>query len=363
MKDRKTILYLLILSTFLLSMMALLATAESGVYTGAKSSALYNTETKSFLHQHNSNMRLPMASTTKIVTALLAIENLELNKTVRIPKEATGIEGSSLYLTEGDELTALDLVYAVLLQSANDAAVAIALQVSGTVSDFAEKMNERVYEIGAVDTMFQNPHGLDDKNHYTTAHDLALITAEALSNPLFKKICSTYKYSFKIGDNVRTVVNHNKLLKSYKGCIGVKTGYTKKSGRCLVSASERDKVTFIAVTLDDPDDWNDHKDMMNYGFQMMESVNVYDYVSIPKELNTVSIDGAKLPIRLDKSTVVKFKSEEISCYVDLPYYIADDVKRDEIIGRVTVTVGDRQETLNVLADTDLKIKKIKRRFF
>ena len=182
MKDKKIILYLLILSTFLLSMMALLAYADTGVTAGAKSSALYNPDTKSFLYQSNANERLPMASTTKIVTALLAIETLDLNEIITVPKEAVGIEGSSLYLTEGDELTVKDLVYGVLLQSANDAAAALALQISGDISDFAELMTQRVVEIGAYDTNFQNPHGLDAQDHYTTAHDLSLIAAEAINN-------------------------------------------------------------------------------------------------------------------------------------------------------------------------------------
>ena len=363
MKDRKTLLYLLILSTFLISMMALLATAETGVYTNARSSSLYNTDTKSFLYEKNSDMRLPMASTTKIITALIGIENLDLDEIIKIPAEATGIEGSSLYLKEGDELTVRDLIYSVLLQSANDAATAVALHVSGSISAFADKMNERAREIGVSDTNFQNPHGLDDKDHYTTAHDLALIAAEALNNPTFKKICSTYKYSFKIGDSVRTVVNHNKLLKRYEGCIGVKTGFTKKCGRCLVSAAERDGITFVAVTLDDPDDWHDHEELMNYGFDKMEAVNLYDAVSLPDVLPTISSDGAQLSIKLSKSTVVKFKNEEIKCYLNVPQYIVNDVEIDQKIGYISVNVGDRLEIIDVLAAQNLKINKNTNRFF
>ena len=362
MKDRKTLLYLLILSTFLISMLTLLVTADNGLYTGAKSSALYNPDTKSFLYQKNANARLPMASTTKIITALIGIESLELDEVICISKESTGIEGSSLYLKEGDELTVRDLIYSVLLQSANDAATAIALRVSGSTSDFADKMNERAREIGVIDTSFQNPHGLDDKKHYTTAHDLALITAEALSNPTFRKICSTYKYSFKIGESVRTVVNHNKLLKRYDGCIGVKTGYTKKSGRCLVSAAERNGVTLIAVTLDAPDDWNDHAQMLDYGFNRLESVNLYEAVSLPESIPTVSSDYARLPISLSKVSIVKFKDERVRYYLNIPQYIATDVKSGDKIGYLTITYGDRQETVDVIAKTNLKIKKNSRLF-
>ena len=266
MKDKKTFLYLLILSIFLLSMMTLLASAETGMNTGAKSFALYNPDTKTFLYQSNANERMPMASTTKIVTALIAIEELDLDEIIQVPKEAVGIEGSSLYLKENDELSVKDLVYGVLLQSANDAATVLAIRISGSIEAFANLMTERAFKTGAVNTKFENPHGLDSSEHYTTAHDLSLITAEALSNETFKQITGTYKYSFKLGENTRTIVNHNKLLKSYDGCIGVKTGFTRKSGRCLVSAANRNGITLVAVTLDDPDDWNDQIARINQYF-------------------------------------------------------------------------------------------------
>lgn len=363
MKDRKTLLYLLILSTFLISMMALLASAETGVYPRARSSALYNPDTKSFLYQHNAAQRLPMASTTKIMTGLIAIEALNPDEIIHVPKEAVGIEGSSLYLAENDELTVRDLVYSLLLQSANDAATVLALRISGTISAFADRMNERASEIGAFDTQFQNPHGLDAENHYTTAHDLSLIAAEALNNDTFKKICSTYKYSFKIGENTRTVVNHNKLLKLYDGCIGVKTGFTKKSGRCLVSAAEKNGITFVAVTLDDPDDWSDHKNMLNYGFLNMESVDLNSAVNIPTTLPTVSNDGVRLSLKLFKTTAVKLKDENVSFYLDLPSYIVNDTKAGDKVGTLSIKFDNRTETVDIIAANDVKIKKNTRRFF
>ncbi len=362
MRDKKTLLYLLILSTFLIAMMALLASAETGVSTRSKSSALYNSDTNSFLHQSNSNQRLPMASTTKIVTALIAIETLDPDEIIRVPKEAVGVEGSSLYLKEDDELTVKDLIYSVLLQSANDAATALALCISGNIDDFAEMMTKRVREMGAVDTAFQNPHGLDSDEHFTTAHDLAIIAAEALKNETFKKISSTYKYSFKIGDETRTVVNHNKLLKIYDGCIGVKTGFTKKSGRCLVSAAERDGVTLVAVTLNDPDDWIDHKNMLDYGFTRLESVNLDELVKIPSTIPTVSSDGVSVGIEIKTKGIVKFTNDEIDYNIDLPLYIARDIKRGDKVGEVTIKVNDREEKIDIVATNDVKIKKTTRRF-
>ena len=362
MKDRKTLLYLFILSTFLLSMMALMVSADVGVNTRAKSSALYNPDTKEFLHEKNANVRLPMASTTKIVTALISIETLDLDEIVSVPKEAVGVEGSSLYLNEGDTLTVKDLVYGVLLQSANDAATVLALRISGSVADFADLMTERVKAIGALDTQFQNPHGLDDAGHYTTAHDLSIIAATALENETFKTICSTYKYTFKIGDNTRTVVNHNKLLNLYDDCLGVKTGYTKKSGRCLVSAAEKDGITLVAVTLDDPDDWVDHRELLDYGFNKLERVDITESVSIPDCIPTISKDGAKLKIQLAKSSIIKSITDDVTYTIDLPSYITKDTAAGEKIGEVTLKVGENVEKIDIIAQNDIKIKRTKRRF-
>ena len=363
MKDVKTLLYLLILSTFLISMMALLASADNGLGTSAKSSALYNPDTKSFLYQKNADLKLPMASTTKIVTALIAIETLNPDEIIKIPSDAVGIEGSSLYLKENDEVSVRDLIYSVLLQSANDAAAALAIKISGDTSHFACKMTERVKDMGVYDTQFQNPHGLDSEGHYTTAHDLAIIAAEALSNESFKEISSTYKHTFKIGDETRTVVNHNKLIKNYDGCIGVKTGYTKKSGRCLVSAAVKDDVTLVAVTLNDADDWYDHQNMLNYGFKNLKSIDLNDIITLPDTIPTVSSDGVTVNIKLRKNLIVKAENEEIRYKVDLPSYIARDVKAGDKIGELKVIIDEREEKIDIIAENSVKIKNTVKPFF
>ena len=362
MKDKRILICLLMISTFFISMMALLATADTTVSTNARSSALYNPDTDIFLHSKNAKLKLPMASTTKIITALIAIEELDLNEEICISRDAVGVEGSSVYLKENDILTARDLIYSVLLQSANDAATALAIHISGSIPAFAEKMTSRATQIGATDTSFQNPHGLDSNDHYTTAYDLALITAEALKNETFKQICSTYRYTFKLGDATRTVVNHNKLLKKYDGCIGVKTGYTQKSGRCLVSAAERNGVTLVAVTLNDPDDWMDHTNMLNHGFDELEQVNLLNIITIPESIATLSTDGATVPIGLASDSIVKRLDENIEYYIDLPSYIAYDVRKDDRLGEVKLTVGNRTKTINIIALSDVKIKKATRRF-
>lgn len=228
------------------------------------------------IFEKNANQKMSMASTTKIMTALCAIENSELDKVVKIHPSAVGVEGSSIYLKHGEHLTIRELVYGLMLSSGNDAAVAIAYAVSGSVEKFAELMNETARKIGVKNTSFKNPNGLDEENHYTTAYDLATITAYAVNNEEFKKIASTYEktISYEGYSYNRHLRNHNKLLKMYKGCIGVKTGFTKKSGRCLVSAAERDGVTLVAVTLKAPDDWNDHMRMLDFGFQKTCSENI-----------------------------------------------------------------------------------------
>ncbi len=239
----------------------------------AESAALCEASGRTLLVEKNADRRMPMASTTKIMTALVALEKAPLDRVVKIPKEAAGIEGSSVYLTAGDCYTIEMLLYALMLQSANDAAAAIAYAVGGSIEGFAALMNERAEELGLCNTHFANPHGLDDPAHYTTASDLALLAAEALDNPDFFTIVSTRKHTFTAtdGGNPRLLVNHNKMLLLYEGAVGVKTGFTKKSGRCLVSAAKRDGMTLVAVTLDAPSDWGDHRTLLDFGFSHYEN--------------------------------------------------------------------------------------------
>lgn len=263
---KKTVFVVALLSSLLILAMTVIANATGMPSISAKSAILYEPEQGHVLYQKNAHQRLPMASTTKIMTAIIALEHLKPDEQVRIPKEATAIEGSSVYLKEGETLSVEDLLYSLMLRSANDAAVALAYAVSEDIYGFSQLMNQKATQLGLSDTSFQNPHGLDSSDHYTTAHDLAVITAYALKDPYFREICSTYKYSFTTEEGPRLVVNHNKMLKSYSGAIGVKTGYTKTSGRCLVSAAEREGKILICVTLDAPSDWSDHTALLDYGF-------------------------------------------------------------------------------------------------
>ncbi len=241
-------------------------TTVSAVSTSAEASVLIEAESGDVIYAQNADARLPMASTTKIMTALVALSGRELDFPVKVSPLAVGVEGSSVYLTAGEELTMEDLLYAMMLESANDAATAIAVEIGGSVPDFAELMNAKAHELGCDNTHFTNPHGLDSEAHYTTAHDLAMITREALKNETFRKIVSTERHTIPMPEGgVRLLINHNRLLRENSDVIGVKTGFTKRSGRCLVTAAERDGVTVIAVTLSDPNDWRDHTALLEYG--------------------------------------------------------------------------------------------------
>ena len=238
----------------------------------ARSAVLADADSGRVLFAKNADEKLPMASTTKIMTALVALEHADPSITVSVDARAVGIEGSSAYLFAGERLTLYDLIYCLMLASANDAAAAIAYAVAGGIPEFAELMNEKAKKLGLFSTRFETPHGLDSEGHYTTARDLCALTAHALKNKDFAKIVACNAKTVESDVQKHSLFNHNRLLRSYEGCIGVKTGYTKVSGRCLVSAAERNGLTLICVTLGAPDDWNDHRALLDYGFRHYSSV-------------------------------------------------------------------------------------------
>lgn len=204
------------------------------------------------LYERNKDAKLPMASTTKVVTALTVLNNCtDLDQVITVDDKAVGVSGTSIYLRYGEQLSVRDLLYGLMLRSGNDAATALAIHVGGSVENFAKMMTQTAVDCGAVNSHFANPHGLDDPEHYTTAYDLALITAKALENPVFSKIVSTVNYQIKETEQsqIRFLHNKNRLLNSLNGCIGVKTGFTNKAGRCLVSATERDGMKVVCVVL------------------------------------------------------------------------------------------------------------------
>ena len=254
------------------------------VSTSAYASLLLDAASGRILDEKRADERCLIASTTKIMTGLLVCESGKLDEPFRIPPEAVGIEGSSLYLTAGEELTVRELLYGLMLRSGNDAAVALAIAVAGSEDAFTAQMNEKAAALGLRNTHYANPHGLDSAENYSTARDLAMLTRAALQNETFRTVVSTK--SITIGSRVLT--NHNKLLWQYPGAVGVKTGYTKQAGRLLVSAAERDGRLLIAVTISDPNDWADHAALLDYGFSQF---TVHQLVTVGDIVGQIPVIG------------------------------------------------------------------------
>lgn len=316
-----------------------LSDAQS-IDVSAKSAIAIEVSSGEIYFEKNARERLPMASTTKIMTALVAIEAGNLEREVCVSPDAVGVEGSSVYLYCGERISLYDLLCALLLESANDAAAAIAIDVGGSISGFADMMNKKADELGLSDTSFQNPHGLDCENHFTTAHDLAKIALAAMQNPIFREIVSTYKKNGPPNENgiSRLFVNHNKLLKNYDGAIGIKTGFTKKSGRCLVSAARRDGVELIAVTLNAPNDWQDHENMLNLGFSLYSLKKFYAAGEYKTMQNIMS--GTEPTLIISNSepiTAVTRGNGDICEHIELPRFSYAPIKENQIIGYIYYT--------------------------
>ena len=232
----------------------------------AQNAVLLDGATGRILYEKNADSQGLIASTTKIMTALVVCEQCNVLDRMRIPQEAVGIEGSSMYLQAGEVLTIQDLLYGLMLHSGNDAAVALAIYCGGTVEGFAELMNDKARKLGLTNTHFVNPNGLDSPGHYSTAADLAKLASYAMKNPIFAQTVSTKTVT--VGN--RSLRNHNKLLWQVEGADGVKTGYTKAAGRILVSSANRQGRRLIAVTMNAPDDWADHKKLLEDGFSRFQ---------------------------------------------------------------------------------------------
>ncbi len=300
----------------------------------AGAAILIHAETGEILFEKNSSEQMLIASTTKIMTALVVLENCELDEHVLIKQEYTGIEGSSMYLEAGRIFTVEDLLYGLLLASGNDAATALAHHVAGGIEEFAELMNDKATELNLENTQFKNPHGLDAEGHYSSAFDLSIIMNEALKNEDFCEINGSG--SVVIGE--LTFVNHNKLIRSYDGCIGGKTGYTIASGRSLVSAAERDGLKLICVTISDPDDWNTHATLYDWAFENY----IAQELSIDNR-NIELISGMSDTIEvgtIEKPVILLPKDSIFSLVIELPTFLYAPVYENSVVGKLTLTVGE-----------------------
>ncbi len=259
---------------------------QPAVAMSAQKAIVLDAATGRVLYEKNADSISLIASTTKIMTALIVCEQCNVLDRVRIPAEAVGIEGSSMYLQEGEILTVQELLYGLMLRSGNDAATALAIYCGGTVEGFAQLMNDKARFLGLKDTHFVNPHGLDAAEHYSTARDLAMLAAYAMENPIFAKTVSTK--SVTVGQ--RSITNHNKLLWRVEGADGVKTGYTKAAGRILVSSAVRQGRRLIAVTIDDGDDWNDHAQFYENGFSRY---SVQQIITAGQDMGKLNVFGGR----------------------------------------------------------------------
>lgn len=325
--------------------------SASEPYVSAQSAALLCAESGEFLLLRNADKKLSMASTTKIMTSLLALEAAEPEREITVTKEMVSVEGTSMGLQAGDSVSLRELVFGMLLQSGNDAANTVATVLGGGAEGFAKMMNERAEKIGMTNTNFVTASGLDDEEHYSTARDMALLAAECMKNPEFVSICSkkTARLTYGNPPYARTLTNHNRLLWSYPDAIGVKTGFTKKSGRCLVSAARRNGITLIAVTLNAPDDWSDHKAMLDYGFSACKSSLLTCDLSQMK-LKICGSDKGFVPVRLSEEKQGLEKSE---CVLLIKPFEYAPVREGDCVGKaVFVYNGRTVAEINIEAAED-----------
>lgn len=308
--------------------------------TSAGSAVLINAKTRQVIYESDAKVRRGMASTTKIMTALIALENKNTTDMVVVSENAQNQEGSSVYLRKGDEVTLSNLLYGLMLNSGNDAAVAIAEACGGSVEAFVEMMNEKAKELRLSDTHFTNPSGLPDDEHYSTAYDMAILMSYAMENEEFCKIVSTKEEQIKTESATTYLCNHNKLLWQYEYCIGGKTGYTKSNGRCFVSYAKKDGVETVAVTLDDKDDWRDHIALHDYGFEKLKKEKVVEKYEI---LCTRKIRGVRVNILADDNfeiALLEGKRKDIVCKIHLDEAVNEQINYGTPIGFGEMYVDD-----------------------
>ncbi|WP_145523947.1 D-alanyl-D-alanine carboxypeptidase family protein [Virgibacillus sp. SK37] len=316
------------------------ASAAPGV--SANNAVLIEQSTGRVLFEKDAHSQESIASITKIMTAIIAIESGKMKEKVTVSREAIYTEGSSIYLEQGEKMTLEDLVYGLMLRSGNDAAVAIAEHVGGSLEGFVYLMNEKAKWLGMENTHFDNPHGLDSDNHYSSAYDMAILTKYAMNNEKYKEISGTTSY--KSDGRTYSWVNKNKLLTQYyEYCTGGKTGFTKKTGRTLVSTASKDGMDLIAVTLNAPDDWKDHMSLYEWGFENFDMKTLTDKGEV--KFNLIDLNKSQIgflrdkihyPLSDDEEDIVTFKN-----------YILKDVDTssgDNIIGKKVFYLNDKEIT-------------------
>ncbi|SES81511.1 D-alanyl-D-alanine carboxypeptidase [Oceanobacillus limi] len=322
--------FAMLLITLLIFTLSFPVIGHASPSVSANNAILIEKETGRVLYEKKAHDKHLIASITKIMTALLAVESGKLDEMVTVSERAVYTEGSSIYLEQGETMTLEDLVYGLMLRSGNDAAVAISEHVGGSVEGFSHLMNEKAQWLGMTNSSFDNPHGLDAENHYSTAYDMALLMRYAMKNDKFQEI--TKAKSYKSDNRSYSWKNKNKLLTMfYKYCTGGKTGFTREAGRSLVSTASKDGMELIAVTLDAPDDWRDHMKLFDWGFEnyQMESIASAGEVQLNLEDSNEPIKGY-----IQSDQVYPLTREEKSALNNKLFLIEDALSNNkEIIGK------------------------------
>ena len=330
----------------------------------AKAAVLISADTGEIIYEHNSSKKLPMASTTKIMTTLLCLESGGLYEEFVVDSEAIRVEGSSMGLREGDIVTKYALCCGMLLPSGNDAANAAAVRIAGNIEDFAVMMNDRAREMGLSRTFFVTPSGLEGEGHGSSAYDMAILAREALKNEMFREICSQTSIQLEFGNPPykRWLKDTNKLLTMCDGVYGVKTGFTDEAGRCLVSACSRDGMELICVTLNDRNDWEDHSRLYDYGFSCVRKTEI----PLPDEfeLDLAGADSDKLTVALKELpmtvTSAGIDTEKISFRVIAPPFVYAPVNCGDEAAQVEISFGGREiRRIPLYAKEDAGVKKHK----
>lgn len=303
----------------------------------AKAAVVYDSAYGRVLYEKNAHEKMLIASTTKIMTAVVALEQGNVDDVVKVTAEMANVEGSSMYLQVGEEYTLRELLYGLMLASGNDAATAIAVHIAGNVGKFAELMNAKAAELGLENTHFENPHGLDGATHYSTALDMARLMDYAMSRSDFSEIAGARNVTVK----GLTYVNHNKLLWQCEGVIGGKTGYTMAAGRTLVTCCEREGRRLICVTLSAPDDWNDHRSLYDWAYSTYDSRVLVD--SGTRYLLPLFYgDGRKIAVEpLRDVTVYAAAKDEADYVIELPRFAFGPVYAGDRAGRILVRLNGR----------------------
>lgn len=311
------------------------------------------------IYEKNADIPLPMASITKVMTVIIALEGIEdLSEIITVPDAAVGIEGSSVYLMRGEQVSYEMLIYSAMLESANDAVTALAIAVAGSEEAFVSKMNEKAEELSMSSTHFCNPHGLSASEHFTTARDYVKLMSYAIENETFCKVISTKKITFQKLDKsmTRVLSNHNRLLNTYSGMLGGKTGFTKASGRTLVTAAKRNGTTLICITLDAPNDWSDHTEMLDRGFDAVKTVTFKaSEIKGNVQVGAGEQDSVEVKAKSDVSFTVR-NGDNVNLEYELPHLAFAPITLGQRLGKaVFYKNGEKIAEAPLYADSAVRV--------